>query len=246
MNIHQKNFLKKQLMIKRLFFCLLSLLFIISCKSKTESASKSDHHTVDYAFLKRTLDSVYHEDQFLRSQIDSIDKAFGWNSLELSEHWKLISEKDSSNLVLVEDILAKHGWLSLHEVGSTASSTLFYVIQHADQQTQEKHLPMLREAVKEGKAKASRLALMEDRVLLGQGKMQLYGSQIGTNHSTGETYLYALKDPETVNERRLKMGLGPIEEYISNFDLTWDLETYKKNLPVYMELLQKEYEALNQ
>lgn len=55
-------------------------------------------------------------------------------------------------------------------VGNKGSTTLFLVIQHADLGTQVKYLPMVREAVKQHKAQASNLALLEDRVALGQGK----------------------------------------------------------------------------
>ena len=40
---------------------------------------------------------------------------------------------------------------------------------------------MMRKAVKEGLARATSLALLEDRVALGKGELQIYGSQIGTD-----------------------------------------------------------------
>jgi hypothetical protein len=64
--------------------------------------------------------------------------------------------------------LDKYGWLGADVVGGQGNSTLFLVIQHSDQATQEKYLPMMREAVKNGKAQGSSLALLEDRAALGQ------------------------------------------------------------------------------
>ena len=154
----------------------------------------------------------------------------------MKDHWTKINEVDASNLVIVEDILAKHGWLSAEQVGGRANSTLFLVIQHSNQDIQEKYLPMMRQAVKDGNANASSLALLEDRIGLGKGELQVYGSQVGTNPETQELYVLPLIDPDNVNQRRAEVGLGSIEDYISNWDLKWDAEEYKKNLPAYLEL----------
>ena len=97
---------------------------------------------------------------------------------------------------------------------------------------------MMREAVKAGKASSRSMALLEDRVGLGKGELQVYGSQIGTDQETGKMYVLPLLDPDKVNERRAEVGLGPIEEYISNWDLEWDVEEYKKNLPKWVEKMR--------
>jgi hypothetical protein len=108
---------------------------------------------------------------------------------------------------------------------------LFLVIQHADLKTQEKYLPMMREAVKKGNARPSALALLEDRVALGQGKRQLYGSQIGLDRESGVYYVLPLEDPENVDKRRAAMELGDLQDYVSNWNIVWDVEKYIKELP---------------
>ena len=90
---------------------------------------------------------------------------------------------------------------------------------------------MLREAVKKGNAQPAYLAMLEDRVALGKGEKQIYGSQIGHDQKTGEYYVSPLIDPDNVDKRREEVGLGPIQEYISNWGITWDVEEYKKKLP---------------
>lgn len=184
------------------------------------------------------LDTIYEEDQKYRQQIDSIQKKFGWESEEMNRHWKLISENDSINLIRVKKILDERGWLGSEVIGNRGNTTLFLVIQHADLETQKKYLPMMREAVENGNARAYSLALLEDRVALGQGKKQIYGSQIGRDEETGDYYVLPLIEPEKVNERRSEVGLGTIEDYVSRWKISWDSEEYKKNLPKY-ELKQK-------
>ena len=87
----------------------------------------------------------------------------------------------------------------------------------------------MQDAVKEGNAKPQNFALLKDRVLLGEGKKQLYGSQIGTNQTTGEHYVLPIKDPKNVNQRRKEMGLGSIDEYVSRWGIEWDVQKHIEN-----------------
>jgi len=183
--------------------------------------------------LVEKLDTIYDEDQNYRRQIGEIEEKYGRDSKEMLEHWKLISEKDSINLIKVTKILDERGWLGAEVIGGKGNQTLFLVIQHSDLKTQEKYLPMMRDAVKKGNARASSLALLEDRVALGKGEKQVYGSQIGRDQETGEYYVLPLIDPDNVDQRRAEVGLGSIQDYISNWGMTWDVEEYKERLPEY-------------
>lgn len=89
---------------------------------------------------------------------------------------------------------------------------------------------MMREAVKKGNAHAAHLALLEDRVALGKGEKQIYGSQIGQDEATGEYYVLPLIDPDNVDKRRKEVELGPIQDYISDWGITWNVEEYIRNL----------------
>lgn len=185
------------------------------------------------------LDTIFQEDQTYRRQIGEIEEKYGRDSKEMQDHWKLINEKDSINLVKIKKILDERGWLGPKIIGDRGNTTLFLVIQHSDLETQEKYLPMMRDAVQKGNARASSLALLEDRVALGKGEKQIYGSQIGSDQETGEYYVLPLIDPDNVDKRRSEVGLGTIQDYISNWGMTWNVEEYKKKLPEY-ETKQKQ------
>ncbi|MFD1284318.1 DUF6624 domain-containing protein [Mesonia ostreae] len=159
---------------------------------------------------------MYEEDQSLRKQIRDVEAEFGRDSKEMKAHWAKIIEKDSINLIKIQNILDERGWLGSDVIGRQGNSTLFLVIQHSDLEIQEKYLPMMRDAVDEGNARASSLALLEDRVALRKGEKQIYGSQIGRDPETGEFYVSPLIDPENVDKRRAKVGLGSIADYVSN------------------------------
>jgi hypothetical protein len=181
--------------------------------------------------LMKELEVIHNEDQSYRRKIESTQKEYGKDSKEMKDLWKTIIEKDSLNLIKVLAILDKYGWLGPDVVGGMGNSTLFLVIQHSDIKTQEKYLPMMREAVKNKNAFAGDLALLEDRIALRQGKKQIYGSQIGMDPKTGAYYVLPLEDPDNVDKRRAEVGLQPLAEYVSHWGMKWDVEQYKKDLP---------------
>lgn len=176
--------------------------------------------------LVAMLDTIYQEDQTYRRQIGEIEEKYGRESDEMKKHWELINEKDSINLIKIQKILDEKGWLGSNVIGNQGNSTLFLVIQHSPLEVQEKYLPMMRDAVKNGKANSSSLALLEDRVALRKGGKQIYGSQIGRDQETGEYFVSPLVDPENVDKRRAEVGLGPIADYISNWNITWDVKKH--------------------
>ncbi len=182
------------------------------------------------------LDSIYSDDQKYRMQFDSMMNKFGLQSKELHSLIVLMNQQDSINVVKVTTLLDKYGWLGADSIGTKGNYTLFLVIQHGNQAIQEKYLPMLQAAVKKGNAKGSELALLEDRVLLGQGKMQLYGSQISMDNQTQQYYVSPLADPENVDKRRAAVGLEPLAAYVKDWQIKWDVAQYKKDLPKYIEL----------
>ncbi|MCW1962005.1 DUF6624 domain-containing protein [Chryseobacterium viscerum] len=181
--------------------------------------------------LQAELLTILEEDQKYRMQMNETQKKFGQNSKEMNDLWKITNQKDSINLLKVKKILDEKGWVGKDKVGAQANSALFLVIQHSDLQTQKKYLPMMKEAVTKGNASAGSLALLIDRIEIREGRKQIYGSQIGINQSNNTYYILPLTDPDNVDKRRTEVGLGPISEYVKNWDLIWDVEKYKSELP---------------
>ncbi len=216
----------------RLLICL--LLFLLGCdQDQIIYFPDSINET------KIMLDSINTVDQSGRSEIEEIEQQYGVGSQEVNLHWESIQKTDSTNLIVVTYILDTFGWLGSGEIGGTANSTLFLVIQHADHNSQKKYLPIMKQAVEKGNANPGDLALLEDRVALGKGKLQIYGSQIGRYDQTGEYYVMPLFEPEKVNKRRSRVGLGNIEDYVSYWGISWDIEKYKNDLPKWIKEQQK-------
>ena len=185
--------------------------------------------------LQRLLIKIYDGDQKHRLKSEEIGRVYGFESKEMSALWKTIEITDRVNLVRVKQILDSEGWVGEERVGPRANSALFLVIQHADLMTQQKYLPLMQEAVKASRAQPSALALLEDRVALGEKHLQTYGSQIGED-STGKAYVLPLADPDNVDTRRANMGLGPLRLYLKKWGIIWDPSEYKLQLPSLMKI----------
>ncbi|WP_454045656.1 DUF6624 domain-containing protein [Chryseobacterium sp. Marseille-Q8038] len=181
--------------------------------------------------MQAELLAIHEEDQKYRVQMNETQKKFGPNSKEMNDLWRITNQKDSINLLKVKKILDEKGWVGKDKVGAQANSALFLVIQHSDLETQKKYLPMMKEAVTKGNASPGSLALLIDRIEIREGRKQIYGSQIGIIQSNNTFYVSPLIDPDNVDKRRTEVGLGPISDYLKNWNLVWDVEKYKRELP---------------
>ena len=132
---------------------------------------------------------------------------------------------------VVGRIVDEYGWIGAGQIGEDANRAMFLVVQHADHDVQKKYLPIVRKAVQEGNAKAGSLALLEDRLMIREGKPQIYGTQVSWNMETNHYYVLPLVDPENVNKRRKQIGMPPIENYLLECcSLIWDANAYKKDI----------------
>lgn len=186
--------------------------------------------------LQKELIEIFKDDQDIRNKYVGAQKTYGYESKEVDSLGKIMLLKDSLNLIKIVKILDEKGWVGKDKIGQQANTTLFLVIQHSDLKVQQKYLPMMREAVKKGNADAGSLALLEDRIALREGRKQIYGSQIGTNPVTKTKYILPLEDPDNVDKRRIEVGLGTLADYVKNWNITWNVEQYKKDLPEIEEM----------
>jgi len=157
--------------------------------------------------LSTLLSKIYEDDQYYRHTIDDVKSKYGRGSKEYDDVIKRMSHQDSLNLNIVEEILDKYGWLSKNVVGSKGNKALWLVIQHADLTFQEKYYPIMETAVKNKKASKTDLAYLQDRILMRQGKKQLYGTQYKIDSETQEMKLWEIEDPQNLNKRRESVGL---------------------------------------
>ncbi|MEO5943584.1 MAG: DUF6624 domain-containing protein [Ferruginibacter sp.] len=134
---------------------LLFLLFLVSHRLLSQS--------VDTISIKNQLALILEQDQKTRTKGDSV---------------KFMHQIDSLNLVQIEKIISLYGWPGKSFVGRSGNNTVFLAIQHSRLEIQEKYFPLLKASIAENESNPSALALLQDRILIQQGKKQIYGSQI--------------------------------------------------------------------
>lgn len=169
--------------------------------------------------LKATLDTILVDDQKYRNLLDTTIKTYGIKSSEFRALAAKTNQTDSINIIKVTRILDKYGWPDYATVGNKAIMALFLVIQHANLTTQEKYLPMLKDAVKEQNLAPADLAILEDRIAIRKGQKQIYGSQLHYDSETKKNILYPIEDEANVNERRKSVGLEPLENYLKYYSI---------------------------
>lgn len=194
--------------------------------------------------LITVLDKIYFDDQSTRSQIRSKEKKYGRDSKEMRAFWQSILKNDSINLIKISKILDTQGWPSKKKIGTRGASTIFLVIQHANQDTKLKYLSMITKAVEKDELPKRQYAMFYDRLLLGQGKRQVYGTQLAMSKENKKPYVLPLKDAKNVDKRRAEMGLDSMQENLNRWDLTWNVEVYLKQLPK-IEAKEKELNEKN-
>jgi hypothetical protein len=212
-----------------------TLLLLAAVRAAAQAPADPPAGKPEFAAVRAELLAILESDQKPRRELEELRRTHPGQSAEMRDLSRKMHEADAANLPKLEAILTQHGWLGPDEVGPKASSAFFLVIQHSDLPTQQKYLPIMRDAVKAGKARGASLALLEDRIELREGRPQIYGSQLRSDGG-GPYYVQAMIDPDRVDERRAAVGLPPLAEYLKNWDLTWDVAAYKAQLP---ELLAK-------
>ncbi len=130
---------------------------------------------------------------------------------------------DASNLARMKEIVREHGWPGPELVGRDGSEAAFLLVQHADLGFQEEMLPLVEAAYKRGELAGQDYALLLDRVRVGQGKPQVYGTQARppSEWKDGEPALEPIEDEAHVDERRAEVGLPPLAEYLKLLKTTY-------------------------
>ncbi len=164
----------------------------------------------DFDSIASQLTEIQEQSIAIRNQVMPTVREFGFGSPQMDSLDREIQHFDSVSLAIVTAIIDEHGWLSKRHIGKAANHTLFLAIQHAaDHSVREKYFPLLRASAENGDSELSDMATMQDRMLVEEGELQLYGTQ--SKMVDGELVPFPIADPESVNKRRRKVGLGKMK-----------------------------------
>lgn len=206
---------------------LLSLsLFIPSALSAQNPAAKSDAEPAWKVDLEHRHEELIQRngpgtDAALRDQLlamaDRDQSARGIEHGQPKNKEKLematnLVEVDAGLTAELKEIVAKNGWPTIGLVGIEASNGAMLILTHtADHAWQLSLLPQLETLADDGKIDGSRLALVIDKELVSEGKLQRYGSQF--RMMEGAMAMYGVENPGTLDARRAKVFLPPMDVY---------------------------------
>lgn len=131
---------------------------------------------------------------------------------------------DKENLEKVLGIIENCGFPTIASVGKAGMTSTFLVIQHSTRRIREKYLPQIKSCSANGDLSLQEVALMEDRLLMESGEKQKYGTQVTSDNTNDGWKLYPIVDIKNVNQRRERMGLGPLEEYVKQWNIELKIE----------------------
>lgn len=113
----------------------------------------------------------------------------------------------------LSEIITAHGWPGIKLVGFNGMGAAWTIAQHGGPEFLGRMLPLMYEAVKSGDLDESLYATSLDRVLIQQGKKQMYGTQFDVDAATGKCQPKPIDDAEHVDERRIRAGMGSLADY---------------------------------
>jgi hypothetical protein len=122
---------------------------------------------------------------------------------------------DTANTERVRAIVRLYGWPTPELVGHDGAEAAFLIVQHAELSFQKEMLPLVVKAYRSGGLSGQSYALLLDRVLVGEGKPQVYGTQAKRfeEWKEQEPALEPIEDEANVDKRRAEVGLFPLSEY---------------------------------
>jgi len=204
------------------------ILLLAPASSAQNLGNTSPNETV-----RRELVKMGEEDQKQRQEkMDLLGQLTRSNREKVEKKLKQLVERqnelDSKNRQRLDEIVKEHGWPKASVFGREASGVAFMLVQQAELEYQKKYFPLIKEAAARNEARPSDLAMLEDRILIGEGKKQRYGTQLRLNQTRQVMELYPIEDEENVDARRGAVGLAPLAQYLKDvFDI--DYVPSKKN-----------------
>jgi hypothetical protein len=112
------------------------------------------------------------------------------------------------NYLWLKEIIEKEGWLMEEKVGKMGENCAWLIVQHCDMDLhfQKKCLKLI-ESLPLTTQRKGHIAYLTDRILVNEGKKQIYGTQF----KNGEPY--PIDAVDELDERRNDFGLDDFGEY---------------------------------
>jgi len=161
------------------------------------------------SILQSELIEMGIQDQKIRNEVGEA----GWHNAP-KELLEKLQKIDESNTDKLKFIIKEYSWVTRDLVGVEGVEAAFLIIQHSeDLEFKEQMLPFLKESyLNDEGVDGQQVALLTDRILITQGKKQIYGTQVDL--SGGQIIVQPIKDIANVDKRRAEMKMPSLDQYL--------------------------------
>lgn len=172
--------------------------------------------------LAAELLSLGERDQRNRDSVGAIVGRSGPGSPEAEAANRALAAADAPLQARLRAIVSTRGWPGRRLVGDDAAHAAWLILQHSDSAYQRKMLPVIHARVLRGDVRAADEALLQDRVRMGQGRKQRFGSALRYTTTPGAApVLYPIEAEECVDQRRARVLLPPLSDYLAMFGVRY-------------------------
>lgn len=168
------------------------------------------------SMLKQKIDSLYAVDQQVQTDIISAYQ----NNAEKKVIESLYTIKEEAfkrHIPVLKELINKKGLPGYRQVGQESSDNFMAMVNHGyyDVPFQQKVAKLGKKQAKQKNISTPALAMMIDKMKIKSGQKQIYGTQLDYTDK-GEAIATNLRRPATVDQRRKKMGLSILKDYLQN------------------------------
>ncbi len=171
------------------------------------------------------------KDQALDYQMDLAKTYFMKNGK--APHWyypiaQMKQDIASDNFKKMDSLIGQYGWPTYSMVGKlSADAPLLIINHHESDEVRKKYLNKIKNACMTKEGSCIEYAKIQDRILVNSNQLQIYGMQFRYNDKR-VLEPFPTENPEFVDQRRLKIGLEPLKDYLKrkiNYD--WNVDQKK-------------------
>jgi hypothetical protein len=129
----------------------------------------------------------------------------------------------------IHQLISKHGYLTKKSVGAKALKAFWLLVQH-----QDFDIDLQRACLEHCGFEPKEKAYLTDRVLVGEGKKQLFGTQF--TKKNGRSVPRPIEDKKNLEKRRRQYGLGSFSEYAASMRKTNSMKKRSKKSRVHKKV----------
>lgn len=136
---------------------------------------------------------------------------------------RCLAATDGPNVKRIREIIYSTGFPTSKDVGIDGVKAFFLILQHSESvELRLKCKKGIERAFKDKVLSVSEYTVFVDRLLVKQGKPQIYGSNFDLEN--GKLVMSRTKDVKNLDKRRIAIGLPPIEEYVKMLKDAYQME----------------------